>query len=921
MLHGRTRERVRVEALLDAARGGRGGALVIRGEAGIGKTALLQDAATVEGFTILRTRGIETESEIGFSGLHDLLSPIIAGLSELPPRQAEAVSAALSIGPSPPTERLAISAGALCLLATASQARPIVAIVDDAHLLDRASADALSFVARRVGNDPVAMLFAIRQGEASTFSAEGIDEFTLESLDEASAIALLDQRSRPLASQAKARVLELAGGNPLALLELPEPADHDPAVPVASGAMSAGSLLARAFGGRIERLPQATRTALAVAAASDTEDLQPVLTACRHLGIASEAFEPAEAAGIIEVAGNSYHFRHPLVRAAAYAVAPPSVRREAHQALASALFDHRTEERWAWHRALAAVGPDRDAAAALETIAGRSINASSRTRAFERAARLSADEPSRTRRLLAAALAAEDAGNLGTAESLAGEARAGAIETSQLAEIDHLLGRIWLRQGESERAAERLTTGARLIASSDPDRAALMLADAVEATIHDLDRAEKIAAEAMQLFRAGSQAEQLVQLRLGDVYGWRGQTEQASACWRRAADLADVGDPGSMRLAAEALFSAGLDDEAVAVARSAVELARARSAHNALTQSLEFLAQAEGRRGRLLDALAAVAEEIDLVIALGQTREERYASVAAAWIEAALGRDPDGRRLASRATELEARMGWATTRSEPLGVLELAMGRPEVAVRVFERVPVETARLGADAIAPRSFVPAYVEALVRVGRSDDARAIATAYAEVAERSGRPLAVALARRCQGLAGASVGTLESAVELFEAIGNPYEGARTRLSLGQLLGRLGRRPEARAMLIPALDAFTVLGADGWAERARSELAAVGTAVRRPATPRHSELTPQERTVAQLVATGLTNREIAERLFVTTNTVETHLRHIFQKLDVRSRTQLAISFSGLSVAAAPGAPPPRNFTDSRDVSRDPPH
>jgi DNA-binding CsgD family transcriptional regulator len=891
MLLGRAREQARIGALLDAARSGRGGALVIIGEAGIGKSALLDDVASVEEFTVLRVRGIETESEIGFSGLRDLLTPILPGLSDLPRRQAAAIESALSIGPMPPTERLAISAGALNLIAVASQTRPIVAIVDDAHLLDRASADTLAFVARRLADDPVAMVLAVRQGEASSFSSEGLDELAIEPLDGASATALVDRRLDPLSADAKARVLALAGGNPLAVLELPAPTEQDAGMPAASVALSPGSLLAKAFGRRIERLPDETRTALAVAAATDADDLLPVLAACHLLGISAEAFAPAEAAAIFAIEGNTFHFRHPLVRAAAYAVASPPVRRQAHRALAAALIDDWRTTRWAWHRALAAVGPDDDAAAALEASAARSTNAHARARALERAARLSEAGPPRTRRLLAAALAAEDAGNLGAAEQQAKEARLAASDARQISEIDHLLGRIWTRNGDPERAAEVLAAGAAIVAPVDPDRAALMLADAVEATIHDLDRAEGIAAEALGLLRPGSRAEQLVQLRIGDVYGWRGRAEEASACWRRSAELADPNDPDSLRLAAEALFSAGDDDEAVVAGRTAIDLARAQSQDNALTQSLEFLAEAEGRRGRLLEGLAAITEKIDLVVALGQAREERYGCVEAAWIEAALGREQECRGHATRAIELDERMGMPQPRNEALGVLELALGRPEVAIAVLERVPLDPAVLRADAIAPRSFVPAYVEALVQVGRTSEARPISEAYAETADRSKRPLAIGLARRCQGLAEGSVEVLESSVAILGAAGNRYERARTQLCLGQLLRRRGKRADASDALKPAFEAFTAIGADGWAERARAELRVTGVAVRRPMAA-HDELTPQERTVAGLVSSGLTNREIAERLFVTTNTVETHVRHIFQKLDVSSRTQLAITF-----------------------------
>ncbi len=892
MLLGRSSEEARITGLIEGARAGRSGALVLRGEAGIGKTALLEAAAATDGLLCLRARGLETESEIGFSALHDVLGPVIDGLAELPAPQSDAIAAALSIGPPAPTEQLAICAAVVGLLAIASRRLPVLVIVDDAHLLDRASADALGFAARRLRDDRIGMVFAVRDGERSAFVADGIPELRLDALDEGSADALLDRRSTHLTSEARSYVLSLARGNPLAILELPIPADAGPSEPAVLEALPAGGLLARAFGRRIEGLPPPTRTALAVAAASDDDDLRTVLAACRTLAIGADAFASAEEAGVIAVGNDRLTFRHPLVRAAAYAEAPPAMRRDAHRALAAALVDGQTEERWAWHRALAAVGSDEPAAGALEAIAGRSRSTSSRARALERAARLSPPGSARLRRLVAAALAAEEAGSLALAEALATEAREAATDTARVAEIDHLLGRVWTRLGQTERAVEVLTSGAVLVASHDPDRAALMLADAVEAAIDDLDRAEVIAAEAVRLLRPGSPAEQLVRLRRGDIHGWRGEAELASASWRRSADLADPDDPWSLRLAAEALFSAGLDVQAAGIARSAVELARERNALNALTQSLEFLAQAEARRGDLRNGLDFAIEELDLVVALGQTREERFACVLAAWLEAGLGLEEPCRAHAARAAELEAGMGWNRPVSDALGVLELALGRADRAIEHFERVLVDPSRIGADAIAPRSWVPAYVDALVRVGRSADARSVALAYADVAERSGLPLGLALARRCLGLANASVDDLETAIAELAEMPDPYEEARTRLCLGEMLRRRGKRAAASEMLLLALKTFEQVGAQAWAERARSELSVTGVTVHRASPPSLGELTPQERNVARLVATGLTNREIAERLFVTTNTVETHLRHIFQKLDVTSRTQVAIRF-----------------------------
>jgi DNA-binding NarL/FixJ family response regulator len=892
MLLGRSIEEARITTLLESARIGRSGALVLRGEAGIGKSALLEAAAATGGFLCLRARGLETESEIGFSALHDVLGPVIEGLPELPRPQADAIAAALSIGPAAPTERLAICAAVVGLLAIASKRTPVLVIVDDAHLVDRASADALGFAARRLRDDRVAMIFALREGERSAFAADGIPELLLDALDKEAADALLDRRSTHLTSAARSNVLALARGNPLAILELPIQADTDPSTPPGAEALSAGGLLARAFGRRIERLPSTTRTALAVAAASDDDDLRTVLSACHTLAIEVDAFAPAEEAGVIAVGNDSVTFRHPLLRAAAYAEAPPTVRRDAHRALATAIVDGQTEERWAWHRALAALGPDEPAASALEASAGRSTSMSSRARALERAARLSRAGPARLRRLVAAALAAEEAGKLSVAEALATEGRQAATDAARIAEIDHLLGRVWTRLGKIRPAVDVLTTGAALVAEGDPDRAARMLADAVEAAIDDLDRAEAIADEAVRLLEPGGSAEQLVRLRRGDIHGWRGEAEQASASWRRSADLADPDDPWSLRLAAEALFSAGLDPQAVDVARSAVELARERSALNALTQSLEFLAQAQARRGRLRDGLDFATEELDLVIALGQTREERFACVLAAWIEAALGLESSCRAHAARAAELDAGMGLNRPVNDALGVLELALGRADLAIEQFEGVLVGPNRIGADAIAPRSWVPAYVDALVRVGRGSDAHSIAKAYSDVAQRSGLPLAIALGRRCLGLARASVDDLEAAISMLANMHNPYEEARTRLCLGELLRRRGKRAAASEMLLLALEAFEHVGAQAWTERARSELSITGVTIHRTPSPTLGDLTPQERNVARLVATGLTNREIAERLFVTTNTVETHLRHIFQKLEVSSRTQLAIQF-----------------------------
>ncbi|MGH2381736.1 MAG: AAA family ATPase, partial [Candidatus Limnocylindria bacterium] len=318
MLLGRAEEFSRISALLDGALEGRSGALVARGDAGLGKSALLDVAASAAGFRVLRARGLEAESEIGYAGLHSLLIPIIDARSELPPLQSDVIAAALSLGPPRPDERLAIYAGTLGLLAAASRREPILAIIDDAHLLDRASAEAIGFVARRLRDDRVAMLLAVREGEPSALDTGGIPELMLQPLDDIAAEALLGRRRKPVTRTSRAHILALARGNPLAILELPTIAEGHAGVPTALDALSPGGVLTRVFGRRIGRLPRPTRMALAIAAASDGDDLRIVLSACRFLSIPSSAFVAAEEARIVEIASDSIKFRHPLVRAAVY---------------------------------------------------------------------------------------------------------------------------------------------------------------------------------------------------------------------------------------------------------------------------------------------------------------------------------------------------------------------------------------------------------------------------------------------------------------------------------------------------------------------------------------------------------------------------------------------------------------------------
>lgn len=900
MLIGRDDEQRRIEGLIEDVRARRGGALVVRGEAGVGKTALLDHAADAAiGFRILRATGTPSEAELAFATLHALLHPLTAELESLPGPQADALRGALALGPFAPGDAFATYAGVLGLLAAVAGRQPVLVLLDDAHLVDRSSAQALGFAVRRLRDEPVGILLAIRDGEPSTFDTEGLPELVVTELGDDDARKLLRRLAPATSPEDVARILELARGNPLALLELPTLIVRDElTIDALRDPPRTSVLLSRAFGRRIEGMSEATRTALAVAAASDDDRLSLLLRACGVLGIEASALDPAEAAGVVRVRGERLEFRHPLVRAAAYSDATPAVRRDAHWALAEALVDRHTEERWAWHRALAAVGPDEVAAGALELVgrqsAGRSSSAAAR--AFEQAARLSVRDADRARRLLEAAQAAEDAGRLEASVALADEA--GRLTTNDLeaAEIAYVLGRATARLGEGADAIEILTGAADRVRAIDPERAALMLADAVDVAV-DLDppRAESLSRAAWELpWPKGGLTEQLVTLRTADVHGWRGEAKRAAELWRRSSRVVDPEDPARLRLAGEALFSAGDDAEAIEVLQRAVDLARRRSALNVLTQGLEFIAQAEARQGHLESALDAASEELDLVAALRQPREELYACGVIAWIEAALGREDDCRAHAARAVSVGRRLGRPVRTGAALGVLELSLGHASAAAAELERRAAESGpRLVGDAIAPQPIVPALVEALVRAGRIPEAGRLVPTFEAVAVASGRPLLLGLARRMQGLVDGSTEQLESSVSMLAAIGNRYEQARSELLLGEARRRERQRGAARLALRSAVAGFEGVSAATWAERARSELAATGETARRREPSAIGELTPQERNVARLVATGLSNRQIAEQLFLSPNTIETHLRHIFQKADVTSRTQLALAFA----------------------------
>ena len=421
MLHGRSTETARIDELLAAARDGRSGALVIRGEAGVGKTALLDYAAAGAGMRVLRGTGIESEAELPFAALQLLLRPGLGRLDVLPPPQAQALRGAFGLAGTPGADRFLIGLAALSLLSELAGDGALLCLVDDAHWLDHASADALLFAARRLESEGVVLLASARE---DGFDAHGLPELPLGRLGREASRALLAERAPGLPPALADRVLAEADGNPLALLELPAALSGSSGVPVALAAslelpapLPLPRRLQQSYYRQVAALPAPTRTFLLVAAAEETGDLGLVRRAAQALGVPAAAGDAAERSGLIAADAQGVAFRHPLVRAAVYQGATSAERGAAHAALAGALDDPLAGEpdadRRAWHRAAAATGPDEGVAAALEQAADRArqrLGHAAAAAALERAARLTPAQPDRARRLIAAAGAALDAG-------------------------------------------------------------------------------------------------------------------------------------------------------------------------------------------------------------------------------------------------------------------------------------------------------------------------------------------------------------------------------------------------------------------------------------------------------------------------------------------------------------------------------
>src|SRR4051812_12084254 len=502
---GRKDERARLKALLDAARGGRSGTLLLQGPPGIGKTALLRDTIEqAEDFLVLKVRGMETESDIPFAGLAELVMPLLPQLDEIPSVQAAALRGALALGPVQPADRFTVPAALLSLLARAAEERPVLVVVDDAQWLDDASLDAFLFAGRRLGQEGVAIVAAVRDEGQRAVAAPWLERIAIEPLPEADARALLGEQIAPGVAE---RLMATAAGNPLALLEIPgllspaQLAGRDPL----EDPLRPGTGVERAFAAAVDALPPAPQRALLVAAAAGTRRLEVIARGLSHLGLGLVNLEPAEAARIIALSGGELEFRHPLMRSTVYHRALLGERRTAHGALAAAV---KGAER-AWHLAACAVAPDEEVAAALERAAlearGRGAHATA-ARDLRRAAQLTPEPAARARRLLAAAADAIRSGEPERAHGLLDESAELTSDPLVLADVERLRGHVDVRRASPLAANERLVREADRVRTRDPRRAAAMFLEASVAHMMTGDvRALIACAERARALSAGAE--------------------------------------------------------------------------------------------------------------------------------------------------------------------------------------------------------------------------------------------------------------------------------------------------------------------------------------------------------------------------------------------------------------------------------
>jgi DNA-binding CsgD family transcriptional regulator len=900
-LFGRQRERALLERLLDTARDSHGPVLVVHGDPGVGKTALLEYTVEAgEDFRVVRTAGVEGEMELDYAALQQLCAPTLEFIERLPGPQRDALSVAFGLSSGQAPSPFLVGLAVLGLLSEAAEQQPLLCVVDDAQWLDGASARALSFVARRLLAERIALVFGTR---AMDIGLARFPQLRVEPLGRRDARALLDSvLAARLDESVLERIIAETGGNPLALLELPRgltpgqlaggfrlPA----ALPLSTG-------IEQSFMRRLARLPRDARRLLLLAAAEPVGDPALLWRAAQQLGIPETAAHAPESEGLLTLDG-AVAFRHPLVRSAVYGAAEPHKRREAHRALADATDPQIDPDRRAWHRAQAASVPDEEVATELERSAVRAQARGGFAAAaafLERAAALTPAPVPRAQRALVAAQTKYRAGALDDALGLLSSTEVGALDELDGARVELLRAQIAFVSTHGSDAPTMLLEAARRLTPLSPTLASETYLEALSAAMF-AGRLAAPGASALDVARAAKAAARRPLLRGPELLldglatFFCESYEAAVPILRRAQDAFDIGGlPVSEQLRWKWLATVSSvhlwdDGRWEAISERHVQIARETGALGELPLALSQRVYAHLFAGELTKAAALV----DEIRAAAEATGSNLAPYGALGLVALRGREPDAVSL------IDDSRGDVTRRGEGIGlsvldwaqaVLYNGLGRYEEARAAALRASEYPYNLSASNWG----MVELIEAAVRAGTPELAAAARSRLADTARATGTDWALGVAARSEALLVEDQRADDLYLEAVDRLGRTriaVDLARAHLLYGEWLRRRRRRLDARKQLRMAHDLFSDFGLEAFAERARVELEATGEHARRRAVDTLGQLTPQEAHISRLVAQGNTNREIAAQLFISPSTVEYHLRKAFRKLGVKSRTQLA--------------------------------
>jgi DNA-binding CsgD family transcriptional regulator len=901
-LPGRTAECAQLDQMVAAARAGESRVLVIRGDAGIGKTALLEHAAnSAEGMRTVRAVGVESEMELPFATLHQLCGPLLDRLEDIPAPQRLALETVFAVRDGAPPDRFLVSLAVLSLLSEVSEELPLLCVVDDAQWLDRASAQVLGFVARRLLAESILLVFGAREPVDELL---GLPELEVSGLGDVDACALLDSVTPSrLDQRIRDRIVAETKGNPLALLELPRGLSMTQ-MAGGFGLLRADTLPGRieqSFLTRIEALSEETRLLLLIAAAEPVGDPALMWRAAERLGIMAGTANASGADGLLTV-DERVTFRHPLVRSAVYRAASPDERRVAHTALAEAIDPAADPDRHAWHRAAATTGPDEQVAAELEGAAerARARGGLAAAAAFlQRSAALTIDVARRDGRAMAAARTSMDAGDFAGARRLLNSLRNRTLSEPNDVEAELLQGQLAFAAGPGRDAPVLLMSAARRLEHMDVGAARQTYLAAWGAAVFAGDGAgpdvlKDICRGALALPPSSGGLrpvdlllEGLARLILDGRVGAGGTLREAARMI--ATDGMSLTDVLHWGWAASAASNAVWDfHTSTALARKHVESLRQVGALGQLPVQLTALASATAWLGEFSETESLIAEAAAVAAATGS----QLAPYAELRLRSMQGNEPAATALIETMLQQAADEGQglaATTAHWSAAVLRNGVAHYEAAAEAARR-----ATLGSiDPWVAMWALPELIEATVRLGDLELAQNSLSRLATLTEHCGTELADGITLRSRALveqgAGADALYLEAIECLVRAEMRP-ELARAHLLYGEWLRRQGRRVDARAQLRAAHDLFATIGMDAFAERSRRELMATGETVRKRTAQASAsaELTPQEQQIALLVRDGLSSPEVGARLFLSPRTVEWHLRKVFIKLSITSRKQL---------------------------------